>query len=44
MKIQTTIQYIQKTTVLIALGTLTALYKGLSAYGCGVIGITYEDY
>jgi hypothetical protein len=36
-----TIQSIQKTTVMIVLGILTALYEGLAAYGCGVAGLPY---
>jgi hypothetical protein len=35
------IQSIQKTTVLIVLGILTALYEGLAAYGCGMAGLPY---
>jgi hypothetical protein len=46
--IQTIIQYIQSPILQdlkkIVLGILTALYKGLSAYGCGLAGIPYEDY
>jgi hypothetical protein len=38
------IQSIQKKTVAIALAILTALYEGLVAYGCGLGGITYEDW
>ena len=36
-----TIQSIQKTTAVIVLGILTALYEGLAAYGCGVAGLPY---
>jgi hypothetical protein len=38
-----TIQSIQKTTVLIALGILTALIDGLVRFGCGLEGIYYES-
>jgi hypothetical protein len=38
-----TIQSIQKTMVAIGLATLTALYEGLSRFGCGIGGIWYED-
>jgi hypothetical protein len=37
------IQSIQKTTVLIVLATLTALYEGLARYGCGVAGLPYYE-
>jgi len=33
------IQSIQKTTVLIVLATLTALYKGLALFGAGLGGL-----
>jgi len=39
-----TIQSIQKTMVAIALAILTALYEGLSRFGCGVGGIWYEEH
>jgi hypothetical protein len=38
-----TIQSIRKTTVLISLAILTALYEGLSRYGCGVAGLPYYE-
>ena len=39
------IQSIQKTTVVIVLAILTALYKGLALFGCGQAGIplTFEE-
>jgi hypothetical protein len=37
------IQSIRKTMVVIALATLTALYEGLSKFGCGIGGIWYES-
>jgi hypothetical protein len=37
------IQSIQKTTVVIVLAILTALYEGLSRYGCGVAGLPYYE-
>jgi hypothetical protein len=38
-----TTQSIQKTTVMIVLAILTALYEGLSRYGCGVAGLPYYE-
>jgi hypothetical protein len=40
--IQITIQSIQKTTALIALGILTALIEGMTRFGCGLAGLPYE--
>jgi len=39
------IQSIQKTTVLIVLATLTALYKGLALFGAGIGGLplTFDE-
>jgi hypothetical protein len=39
------IQSIQKTTALIALATLTALYKGLALFGAGIGGLplTFDE-
>ena len=34
-----TIRSIQKTTAMIVLETLTALYNGLAVFGCGLAGI-----
>ena len=38
-----TIQSIQKMTVRIVLVILTALYEGLSRYGCGMAGLPYYE-
>jgi hypothetical protein len=37
------IQSIQKMMAQIGHGILTALYEGLSRFGCGIGGIWYED-
>lgn len=38
-----TIQSILKTMAQIGHGILTALYEGLSRYGCGVAGLPYYE-
>jgi hypothetical protein len=37
------IQSIQKMMVAIGLATLTALYEGLSRFGCGIGGLPYPE-
>jgi hypothetical protein len=36
------IQSIQKTMAQIGHGILTALFNGLAAFGCGMVGLPYE--